>query len=283
MRWAAAMLTGVFATLIVAALKRVPIGRIRQERRPRSDWLAQAGLRITPPRFVAVSVAAGTAAALVTFTVSGVVAVSIAPGVLVALAPRFYYGRRRQQRIAEVQQALPDGLRDLIASISSGMSLVRAIEALAKTGPAPLREAFGDFHVLWRTHGVATALETIKDDLAHPASDRVIEVLILAHERGGAAVPQILRDLADAASRDVWLMEEIQSQSLEQRINARAVFALPWLVLVAITARQGAFREFYSSSAGLLVVGLGAAMSGLGMAFISRLSRQPDEPRVFGP
>ena len=283
MRLLASGASGVFAALVLAALAGIPLRRLAKSRRPTSDWLAQAGVPISRARFVAASAAGGLLAAMVTFAVTGVAAVSLAPGVLVGLLPRFYFGRKRHQRMSEVQQALPDGLRDLVASISSGMSLVRAIESLTESGPAPLRVAFADFPTSWRVHGVTTALEIIMEELAHPASDRVIEVLILAHERGGSSVPQILRDLADAASRDVWLMEEIHTQSLEQKINARAVFALPWLVLVAITARQGAFREFYASSSGLFVVGLGAAMSAIGMAFIARLSRQPDEPRVFGP
>ncbi len=281
MRLAAAAATGLFVILAISRPAGTGKRRWRPGREPVSTWFAQAGLRTTPARFVGASIAAAAVAVLLAFALTGVLAVSLAPGIVVGMAPKIYYGRRRVQRMSEVQQALPDGIRDLIASITSGMSLTRALENLAETGPAPLREAFGDFPGLWRTHGVTQALEIIREDLAHPASDRVLEVLILAHERGGMAVPQILRDLAEAASRDVWLMEEIHTQSLEQKINARAVFALPWLVLLAITARQGAFQDFYSSRAGFFVVVAGALMSAAGIAFVSRLGRQPDEPRVF--
>jgi hypothetical protein len=54
------------------------------------------------------------------------------------------------------------------------------------------------------------------------------------------------------------------------------------VVLIAITARSGPFRDFYSSSAGLLVVALGGALSLLGIVIASRLGTQPAEPRVFG-
>jgi len=53
-------------------------------------------------------------------------------------------------------------------------------------------------------------------------------------------------------------------------------------VLVALTLRPGPFRAFYQSSAGLLVVLLGAALSGLGSWWISRLGRARQEQRVFG-
>jgi len=110
----------------------------------------------------------------------------------------------------------------------------------------------------------------------------VIEVLIVAHEKGGAIVPEILRDLAEATARDVWAAEEIDTAALEHRINARVVFVLPWLVLVAMTVRDGPFREFYATPLGLMVIAVGGVMSLGGAWLVARLGRTPDEPRVLG-
>jgi len=182
----------------------------------------------------------------------------------------------------DIQAAWPDGLRDLVASISSGMSLGRALEQLSLTGPAPLRAAFARFSSLSRAIGVVPALESIKADLAHPTSDRIIEVMIVAHERGGPIVLSILRDLTEATTKDMWAGEELATLALEQKINARVVFVIPWVVLAFITTRPGPFRDFYTSSAGVLVVAVGGAASLLGMWIASKLGREPDEPRVFG-
>ena len=194
---------------------------------------------------------------------------------------RFYFARVRTRRLSEVRKAWPDGIRDLIGGVASGISIQRALENLSRSGPAPLREAFGRFPVLARTMGVTPTLESIKEDLADPTSDRVIEVLRIAHEKGGALIPEILRDLAESTSMDLAATEEEQTEALEQRINARVVFMLPWLVLVALTFRPGPFRSFYSSPAGIVVVAIGAGLSLLGIAIVSRLSRPPDEPRVL--
>jgi hypothetical protein len=48
-----------------------------------------------------------------------------------------------------------------------------------------------------------------------------------------------------------------------------------------MTARSGAFREFYASRAGILVAAVGAMMSLVGVAIASKLGAQPPEPRVF--
>ena len=65
------------------------------------------------------------------------------------------------------------------------------------------------------------------------------------------------------------------------RINARAVVVLPWLVLVALTARPGPFREFYRSSGGLMTLVVAACLTAVGMLFLGRLGRDDEEERVF--
>ncbi len=248
----------------------------------RQQWLIQAGLDLTPRQFWLASLGVGLVAFVICLGLTGIPAVAAGPAVLVAFLPRAFYARRRARLMAEIQQAWPDGLRDLVASISSGVSLQRAVENLAVSGPPPLRLAFARLPYLARTLGLVPALEVVREELADPTSDRVIEVLILAHQRGGNLIPQILRDLAEATVKDLWTLEEIQTQALEQKINARAVFILPWFVLLAITAREGDFREFYTTTGGVIVVIIGALLSGLGMFIVARLGRDPDEPRVLG-
>jgi tight adherence protein B len=278
-------LTAAVATAVaVALLVRLSV-TTRQLRRERpvdaGAGVRDSGLDVTPTQFWLTSLGAGVATYLVVFAVTSLPVVSLMPAVVVATLPKAYFARKRAQRLDEVQRAWPDGLRDLLSTVRSGASLPTAIEGLASFGPLPLRTAFHGFGIYSRSLGVVPALEMIKSDLADPTSDRVIEVLILAYERGGAVVPEILSDLAEATTRDLWTLEEIRTEALEQKINSRVVFVLPWLVLVAMTARSGPFREFYSSSAGVLVAVIGGVMSLVGVAIASKLGSQPSEPRVF--
>lgn len=281
----AAWLSAVFAALLVGTITGAwPAARPRTRKRSstRRDALLQAGLQVPLRQFDMLIGAAVVGTFLLVWVLSSIWTIAVPPALAVALVPRALVARRRSQRIMEMQRAWPDGLRDLIASISSGMSLGRSLERLAQHGPQPLRETFAPYPQLARAVGVAGALEAIKAQQAHPATDRIFEVLILANERGGAVVVDILRDLAAATTRDVWAVEEMETLALEQKINARIVFAVPWLVLVFMTLRPGPFRDFYQSLAGALVVAIGGVASLLGMWLVGRLGREPEEPRVFG-
>jgi tight adherence protein B len=280
----AALAMGVFVMLLVAFVTGIRVSRTRRSEPSGVGlkvWLIQAGTELPPSQFIGAILIVGAVALVAFASLTKSVVIATFPSVAIASMPVLSLARRRAHRMGEVASAWPDGLRDLIASVASGMSLAKALDRLAERGPAPLRVAFAGFPLMARTVGVVPALEIVKADLADPASDRVIEVLALAHERGGAIVPEILEDLAKAATRDQWALEEIRTLSLEQKINALAVFVLPWLVLIALTAREGAFRDFYRSSAGILVVVLGGVLSAIGMMLVTRLGREPAEPRVF--
>lgn len=275
-------------TLFASGATALAVGLIvyhlstRPRRKPkRRSSSTLPGLDVSSLQFWATVACAGVVTFIVVFALTGLVPVALVPAVVVATMPRAYFARKRSLRVARVQESWPDGLRDILSSVRSGASLPTAIENVALFGPEPLREAFQGFDVYSRSLGVVPALEMVKDDVADPTADRVVEVLILAYERGGTMVPEILEDLAEATTRDLWTMEQVRTEALEQKINSRAVFVLPWIVLVAMTARSGAFRDFYSSPPGLLVVLIGGVMSLAGVAIASRLGTQQPEPRVF--
>lgn len=271
---AAGVAFGTLPTVQLPGRRRTGAGRTQ-------TWLTQAGVRLTTRQYRMGSALLGLVAGGVVLAVTAVPSVCVVPALVAAGAPRLAISRQRTRRMREVSAAWPDGLRDLTTSISAGRSLPQALTALAADGPAPLQVAFERFPALARMLGVIPALEAVKAELADPTSDRVIEVLILAHERGGRTVAEVLRELADAITDDLRTLAEIETNALEHQLNARAVFALPWLVLLLLTARPGDFRAFYSSPAGLVVVGVAATVSLLGVAVVQHLGRETVEPRVL--
>ncbi len=248
----------------------------------RQLWLIQAGSELTPRQFWGAAVGVGFGSFIFLWLVTGAWHVAIGPAIAIGLLPRAYYSRERSKRIATIQAAWPDGIRDLLAHVSSGATLPRAVEALAEEGPEPLRFAFARFPLRARMLGVVPALEMVKEELADPTSDKVIEILILAHEYGGDLVQDVLRDLIDTITDDLRTLEEVRTAGLEQKIESWLVVVVPWLVLVFLAAVPPAYVEFYRSSAGRTVVFVALIWSGFGILLLRAMSRDRGEQRVLG-
>lgn len=287
MRLLAALSGGVCAYLLVGLLTaHVPRSlsrRHRGARRPSvlASALRQADTGVTVGQFMAMSAAIAVVTFLVLWVLSGALPVAFVPAVAVAFLPRIWVTRQGERIAAQRVAAWPDALRDLVANLEAPMSLHRALAELGRTGPAPLRPAWQRYERLTASFDYRAALEAVRAELADPVSDRVVEVLLVAHEQGAGIVVDVLRDLADATAKDIRLNEEIETAQLERRIEARAAVVLPFAVLVLLCSTSAPYREFYASAGGVLVILTGSAMALGGMVLIGRLGRLPTEQRVL--
>lgn len=287
MRLLAGLATGVAVAVVVASALGAPwpvpdpVRWLRQRRSPgggRFAYLAELG--VSPTRFWATSVAGAVAAFVVVWAFTASALIALVPAGVVATVPAGYYRSQQRRRDDERLRAWPDALRSIVASLQAGGSPHEALIELASSGPVPLRPVFGRYRTLAELVPESTALELVRDELTDPVADRVIEVLIVAVEKGSRIALEILRDIADATTADIQLAERIETAQSEQRLQARAVFVLPFLTLVVLCARPGPIRDFYSSPDGVPVLLVGTTLSTVGMLVVRRLGRLPSEPRV---
>jgi tight adherence protein B len=285
LRIAAGLAAGVAVYLATGlALGVLPAPKhARSRSHPLTTWLDQAGVSLHPLGWVVVSGVVGFVAAGGVVVATGSLALGCALGVAATGLPSWHVARRRARRLGEAARAWPDALRFLAASLRSGRTLPAALEDLAQDGPAGLTSAFGRFEALSGVFGPRVALELIRDELADPLSDRVVEVLVTALARGGPLVPELLRDMADSTAEDLRTDEEITTNSLELRLNARVVTLIPWVVLLLLTVRPGPFRDFYASPAGTAVIVAAAALTAVGFVLLSWFGRISAEPRLVQP
>ncbi len=281
----AALSGGVFVYLFVGFLTgNMPRSLTRRRRRRRSQrlgWLDQANVAVTPRQFVAVSAAAAIVTFLVVWALSGALPVALVPALAIGGLPRIWFARQAQRGSEERVAAWPDALRDLVAHLEAPMSLHRGLVELGRSGPEPLRGAWRRYARLTAALDHRAALNAVKSELADPVSDRIVEVLQVAHEQGAGVAIDVLRDLAEATGKDIRLREEIETAHLERRIEARAAVVLPFAVLVLLCSTSEPYRDFYSSIGGFVVIVVGSGMVMVGMTLIRRLGRLPIETRVL--
>ncbi len=254
-------------------------GRLVIELRTR---MALAGMAMVPvPAFIAVSALISVVAAGTTYSLLGVLPLSIISGIAGVALPFVLIGwRARSQR--KLHRGLwPDVLDHMVASIRSGASLPDSVSSLALSGPAPLRSAFAEFRRDFHTSAsFAGALDRLKDTLGDPVADRIIETLKMARDVGGTELPGVLRTLSAAIREDSSVRSEVDARQSWVRNAAKLGVAAPWLILLVLSSRPEAAAA-YNSPIGVAVIAVGAAVSVVAYRFMLALGRLPEERRWF--
>ncbi len=287
MRLLAGVAAGLFVYLALGAVIGVSPRWLEQQHNGRrtgarwQDWLNQAGVSVTPVQFVAVSLSAAALVAALILGITGVAPLAAVGGGITLMFPRSMYAKRRRSLTKSRLAAWPDALRDVSAHLRSSMSVHGSLCELGRSGPEPLRPYFNRYAGLAVALDYKSALEVVREDLADPMSDRIIEILLLAFDQGTSVVIDILDELADSSTLDLRLLEEVETSQLETRLEARGATFMPFVVLAILCATTTGYREFYSSPAGWLVVSLGGVMAAVGLVVISRLGQVPAEERIL--
>jgi tight adherence protein B len=252
----------------------------------RRGWLRRrldnAGLDdVSPLRAALTCAGAGFAAAVAMLVLSGSLAVALSFGLVAAWGPLGTVARRAARRQIERAAAWPDAVDDLASAVRAGMSLPDAVAALADRGPQVLRDSFSTFAADYRVTGsFDTCLDRLKDDLADPVGDRVVEALRLARDVGGTELGRLLRTLSSVLREDARTRSELVARQSWAVNAARIAVAAPWATLAFLALRPGALSA-YDSTGGVIVLLVAAALSAVAYVVMRRIGRLPADERVL--
>jgi tight adherence protein B len=186
--------------------------------------------------------------------------------------------RRRQRDLAEVW---PEAVDNLASAVRAGMSLPEALAQLAVRGPEPLRPAFEAFAVDYQVTGrFAECLDRLKERLADPVGDRVVEGLRIAREVGGGELGRLLRSLSGYLRDEARTRSELESRQAWAVNGARLAVAAPWLVLLMLSFQREVISR-YASPAGVVVLAVGGACCLVAYRLMMRIGRLPQEKRIL--
>jgi tight adherence protein B len=280
------VLPAVFAAGLVAVmLGLADRGRSRAQRRTGRrlrDWMAQAGVGgVTPGQLVAMCAGLGLVTGVLLLALSGSAWIALAFTLLTGYLPVAALRARQRRRSRELQEVWPDAIDNLVSGVRAGLSLPEAVAGLADRGPEMLRVPFARFAGSYHATGrFGTALDALKDELADPTADRVIETLRLAREVGGTELGRTLRTLSAFLRDEYQVRKELEARQTWVVVAARLSFATPWLVLLLLSTRREAVAA-YRNPGGAVVLAVGAAMALLGYRLMLRIGRIPREERVL--
>jgi tight adherence protein B len=246
------------------------------------QWLAQAGVRGARPwHLAALCGALGSAAGLGVLALSRSAWLGLAFALLAGMLPVTALRARRLRRSRELREVWPDAIDHLASGVRAGLSLPEAVAGLAERGPPPLRAPLArfadDYHATGR---FAAALDRLKDELADPTADRVVEALRLTREVGGSELGRTLRILSGFLRDELRVRKELEARQTWVVVAARMAFATPWAVLLLLATKPEAVAA-YRGAGGAVVLAVGAAMAVTGYRVMLAIGRLPSEERVL--
>jgi tight adherence protein B len=246
------------------------------------DWAAQAGVPgVRLGHLVAACGGVALATGLAVLALSRSPWLGLAFAVLAGWLPFGGLRARRQRRLGELREVWPDAIDNLASGVRAGLSLPEAVAGLAERGPGSLRPTFGrfadDYHATGR---FGPALDRLKDELADPTADRVVEALRLAREVGGSELGRMLRTLSSFLRDEQRVRKELEARQAWVVVAARMAFATPWAVLLLLATKPEAVAA-YRGTGGAVVLAIGGAMAVAGYRLMLSIGRLPVEQRVL--
>lgn len=253
--------------------------RLQQRYRDRLNQAGMHGVKISS--FVLVSLGFGVIVWIVILSMTTSIAISSALALLICFAPAWYVSFSARKRRTQMNGLWPEAIDDLISAIRAGMALPEALGALGDRGPQEMRPYFTEFANDYRATGrFEECLNRLKDRLADPGADRIIEALRITQTVGGTDITKMLSTLAGFLRKDLRTRRELLARQSWTTAGARLATAAPWIVLAMLSTREET-AESFDTPLGVVVLALGAAISISAYALMLKLGRLPEEQRVL--
>ena len=184
-----------------------------------SDDVARARVPgLNAVRLIAVSFGLGVVVALSVLLATGAWPVALIVSIGVAFLPYAWVVSRVAGRAKTVRAAWPEVIDAMVSGVRAGTSLPQVLCDLADEGPDPVRFAFEAFSRDYSANGrFELALDKMKETVADPVADRIVEALRVARSVGGADRP---------ASSKTWPPSCARTRAYEE--NSRPASPGPW-------------------------------------------------------
>ena len=280
--WAVVFGLGVLLTASPLLWPATAEPRATRSLAPVRARLVQAGLdRVTPLTFLVVSVLLGVVGGAVVFALVPVTALAVAAAVVALVVPSVVVTVRARARRRATRVVWPDVVDHLVSAVRSGLALPDSVVTLARAGPPVTRAAFAEFEAEYRATGnFSLCIGQLKDRLADPVADRILETLRMSREVGGSELTTVLRNLAAYLRQEAAIRSEVEARQSWVMNAARLGVAAPWIVLLLLASRPEAAAA-YNTAAGAALVVVGLVVSVVAYRIMVAVGRIPDERRWF--
>ncbi len=237
---------------------------------------------LTAVRLVALSLGLGAVVALAVLLVTGAWPVALIVSSAWPSCPTRGSSPACAARAKTVRAAWPEVIDAMVSGVRAGTSLPQVLCDLADEGPTPVRFAFEAFSRDYSANGrFELALDRMKETVADPVADRIVEALRVARSVGGADLTRLLQDLATLLREDARVRGELEARQSWTVGAARLGLAAPWVVLLLLSG-GGASAHVWNSPGGIAVLFGGAGACVIAYLLMKAIGRLSADPRNLG-
>lgn len=238
--------------------------------------LARADLKFKPGEYVALLVISTIGVAFLAGLLGGRHPISFVLGAVVgAMLPAQYVRRQQKKRLQRFDEQLPDMLNLMVNGLRAGFSTMQAMESVAKELPPPICD---EFRRVVQEMQLGIPMERALDNLLRripsPDLDFVVTAINVQREVGGN-LSEILDTISYTIRERVRIKGEIRVLTAQMRTSGQALSVMPVALAVFLwfLNRDYMMNFFmFGTACGLGVLGLAAALIGLGYFFMNRIA-----------
>jgi tight adherence protein B len=244
--------------------------------------LLTAGIeKVSSAGLIASCIGLGLFVMLVFFIVTGSVPIAGCFALFGAWLPLAVVRWRARRRTAVLRELWPDVVDHLRSAIRAGLPLPEALIQLGYKGPEELRGLFRDFGADYRSGGqFDSALNRLKDRLADPVADRIVEALRMTRDVGGSDLGRLLGTLGEFLRESARTRSELEARQSWTINAARLAVAAPWIVLMVLATRREVV-EAYNTPVGAAVLVGGLVISAFCYTVMLKIGALPEDERVL--
>lgn len=242
-----------------------------QARRPGLKWR----------RFLMLSMLSALVTGLIVMLLTKILAMAVLAGLFGLFLPYLMLSAKAKANRVALRQLWPEILENIISGVKAGMGLGQTLMLLAQKPPKILATPLQTFASNYSSQGnLDEALAKLKDDVADPVADRIIEALRLAADLGSTQLSPMLESLTQMVRLQARTRAELEARQSWSVAGARLAVLAPWVVL-AFMSLNAQSVEFFRQSAGISLLIIGAGICILAYLAMRRLGALPEEFRTL--
>ena len=220
---------------IEGSLKELESRSRNKKRIPLSSRLSQAGLDLSPQKFMIISAVLAAAcfamAMLAGGGLLGAAGLAFAGGFGL---PRWTLSFLKKRREKNFLKALPDAVDVIVRGIKAGLPLFESIKVVATDAPEPLKS---EFLAIIETQAIGMPLgeacARLFDRMPVPEAN-FFGIVISIQQKSGGNLSEALGNLSKVLRDRKKMAEKIQAMSMEAKASAGIIGSLPPIVMLLV-------------------------------------------------